>query len=311
MLEPQEMGLPESYQSPFVKNLTKTAIKIYTTLVEVAYDVSERRGYKASPNQVTFFCPAEIIAYALGIGRTTLYRHLTCLRESGLIDQRGHYTSCNGQTRADGSLWAVNMKPDITKAAKLHHDDLHSQYRNLAEDIDNKRTAYAAIQEMKQSNKPTKDIQGKELILKFIPLPPTNKESTLSLTVPPSESADIAAVLDIPEVHRNDRNQAVAYAGYQCALYLNDLANVTFYRWLLWQALRLYWQDQDCFASLQTMLMQVQREKEDFRKPGAVFVKRLKASMWWEQLRNVPMVRVGVAPESPVIAMKDHLCSAA
>lgn len=310
MLESANTGLSESYQNPIVKKLTKTAIRIYTTLVEVASDVSSIRGYKASPNQITFFCPAEIVAYALGMGRTTLYRNLTCLRENGLIDQRGHYTSYNGVTRSDGSLWAVNMKPELGKRAKLHHDDLHSQYRNLAADIEAKKTAYAAIQEMKQSNNTIKDIQGSELILNWIPLPPTNKESTLSMTVPPSESADVAAILDIPELHRSDRNQAVAYAGYQCALLMNDLNNVTFYRWMLWQALRLYWHDQDCFGALHTMLLQVEREKADFRKPGAVFVKRLKASMWWEQLRNTPQLRVGISPTRAAEKLLDERLAA-
>ncbi len=46
MLQAQDQGLSESYQSPLVRNLTAKAIEIYTILLEVVYQVCDRRGYR-------------------------------------------------------------------------------------------------------------------------------------------------------------------------------------------------------------------------------------------------------------------------
>ena len=72
-----------------------------------------------------------------------------------------------------------------------------------------------------------------------------------------------------------------------------------FYRWLLWQLLRLsdhhqgdYWHqvyEQACRARADAA--------EGFaRRPGALFVSRLKAAPWWDDLRRIPVYRVGIAP---------------
>ncbi|MCA9329489.1 hypothetical protein KDA11_02500, partial [Candidatus Saccharibacteria bacterium] len=83
MLKPQMLGSAETHQQPIFL-LSEQNIDIYQNLLEVAYHVGDRRGYKAIPNQVTFFCPTEIVASALGMHRSTLYRKLPELREAGL-----------------------------------------------------------------------------------------------------------------------------------------------------------------------------------------------------------------------------------
>ncbi|MCA9840282.1 MAG: winged helix-turn-helix domain-containing protein [Trueperaceae bacterium] len=291
MLKPQMLGSAETHQQPIFL-LSEQNIDIYQNLLEVAYHVGDRRGYKAIPNQVTFFCPTEIVASALGMHRSTLYRKLPELREAGLIDQRGHKTSLHGQTRSDGSLWAVNLKPETGYKAKLHIEDFKHDYRDLEADIESGNTAYNYL---RQSKETTKDLKSVELILDWIPLPPLRDKSPLSMTVAEGQVADIEAFLDLPDVHHSDRGGAVAYSAMQLALFLGDVESIAFYRWLLWQALRLSWQDKSCFGALHTLLLSVRHDKdlESFRKPGAVFVKRLKDSSWWEQLKQVPLTRVG------------------
>ncbi len=306
MLDPQETGLPTSFLPLPVENLTKPTLDIYQALLEVAYTVSDRRGYKATPNQVCFFCPSEIVAYALGIGRTTLYRHLKLLKTAGLVDQRGHMTDCNGSTRCDGSLWAINLKPETSYQAKLKIEDFDYEYRDLAADIDNGKTAYAFIQEMKQSYTDKEQWVNSDLILDWIPLPPTAESTVLSMTVP---SLDLEQILDIPQVDKRERNEVIDQVAETCAMRLADTSNINFYRWLLWQALRLYWQKEDVFFALYQALRRVQIDQREgyALKPGALFVSRLKQMEMWERLKAVPQTRVGSTPKQTPLEITGHL----
>ncbi len=72
-----------------------------------------------------------------------------------------------------------------------------------------------------------------------------------------------------------------------------------FYRWLLWRLLRLsdqhrgdYWYqvyEQACRARTDA--------SEGFaRRPGALFVSRLKAAPWWDEVIRQAPTRVGARP---------------
>ncbi|MCA9840419.1 MAG: hypothetical protein KC422_26165, partial [Trueperaceae bacterium] len=83
-----------------------------------------------------------------------------------------------------------------------------------------------------------------------------------------------------------------------CAARLADTGNINFYRWLFWQALRLYWQNEDYFFALYQAFRRIQIDQQEgyALKPGALFVSRLKQTEIWERLRAAPPLRVGHRP---------------
>lgn len=290
MQDAQAVPYQTAVQHPLL-SLTKTAQRLYLTMREVAFEVSSRRGYKQLPTQVAFFVPTEIVAYALGVARSSIYRNLPALRDAGLIDQRGHYTSYNGETRSDGSVWAVKLNPEGEHQARLHHDELKHQYRDLAADIDEGKTAYKAILEMQQSNtEENHKVNPEDIILEHVPLPPSNFSlNPLLMTVALASGGDLSAVYDVPQVQKSDRKQAVNLAAEACASYLQDSENLNFYRWLLWRALTLYWQKIDCFDFLVQQICRAGVDKREgfARKPAALFVSRLKKTQVWAQMRSL------------------------
>ena len=103
---------PQAFTANLTHNLTdtlpRTTLRLYQALHAVAIEVLKHRGYHPKTSQVTFHCPAEIVAHALGLHRDTVRVHVATLKAHGLLDARGHYGTLRGSTRADGTLWAVN-----------------------------------------------------------------------------------------------------------------------------------------------------------------------------------------------------------
>ncbi len=84
-------------------------------------------------------------------------------------------------------------------------------------------------------------------------LDPGKRDSiSLSLTVATGAHADPLTVLDVPYAPKDERGKMVDAGARATAAYLGDLHSVNYYRWLLWQLLRLYDRGQDYFAA--TML---------------------------------------------------------
>jgi len=270
--------------------LTKSQSLIYETLKMVALRVAEVRGYSSKVSQVTFHCPAEIVAFALGIHRSTLYRNIPTLRDAGMIDQRGHHTTLNGRTRCDGSLWSVKINCESKKPARISFEDMKHSWRFLASDIEQGHTAYAKIKEMQQSNTEKKDEVDLDLILEFT-LPRKDLKPPLSMTV----AQDLETVLDVAHVGREDRAEMVNMAAESVVTALGDQGSLNFYRWLLWQLLRLSeYQQKNYFYQVYLMLQRVRADKkEEFaNSAGALFVSRLKSTCIWDELKNAPPYRV-------------------
>jgi hypothetical protein len=234
------------------------------------------------------------VALALGMHRSTVYRALPELRAAGLLDVRGHFCTHRGRTRADGAVWSVRLRPVGGRAARVGYSDLKRQYRDLGGDIAAGRTVWA---EMRQSeNNPSREVN-----LSYVrrwALSPTNSNPvTVDCRTAPRRSLE--AVLDAPHVERGDRARVVSLAAEALAAALRDRAGVNFYRRLIWQLLRRFdATGADHFGMVYEQARRAAAEAGEGygRKPGALFVSRLKRAGWYEAVMNAPPSRVGTAP---------------
>jgi DNA-binding transcriptional ArsR family regulator len=274
--------------------LSSTALTLFRALHQVAVEAVEARGYSPGVSEVVLFCPAEQVARAVGIHPSTLYRVLPELVEAGLVDARGHYTTLRGRTRADGTLWAVRLRPVGGRRARLGYGDLKARYRDLGGDIKAGRTSWATMRESKKLPRGQVNID----LIRAWALPPTDK----TLVTSDSRTAarrSLEAVLDVPYAGREARSAAVTLAAEALAAALRDRAGVNFYRRLLWQLLRR--SDATGEAPFHVVYEQARRAAADVaegfgRRGGGLFTSRLKRASWYEAVMTGPPTRVGVRP---------------
>lgn len=279
---------------PPPQNLSERALLLYESMREVARKVSQDRGYCAAVSQVHFFCPGEIVADALCIARSTLYLKLEELKAAELLDARAHYVTHKGRTRADGMVWAVKMYPERPGPVRVPYDALKKSYRCLSADIETGHTAYKQIGQSK--NHSSKQVGIDKILVWALP-PSTTQNPDTGMTV----RCDLEAVLDVPYVDKEERTAAVDGAARALSVGLGDSGGLMFYRWLLWQLLRAAERHQA--APWHQVYEQARRARADAaegfaRKPGALFVSRLKQTPWWDDIVRQPPVRVGVRPSS-------------
>jgi DNA-binding transcriptional ArsR family regulator len=270
--------LTERLTAPLEPKLHRTALKIYRALHETALHVARARGYAPQVSQVSFHIPAEITAFALSMHRSTLYRHLPALRDSGLVDSRAHYTTHNRRTVTDGTVWSVKMVPGRGKRARVGFDHLKHKWRDLAADISSGRTAYRVLRQSETGEGGTSTV---EVLLTWA-LPENQTRSPLCMTV----AAGPEVVLDVPYAPQKERGKMVDLAARGICQYLGD-DSLNFYRYLLWRLLRLHDQGQDYFAPFHTMILRAGTDhREGFaRSAGALLTSRLKRWEVWELLR--------------------------
>jgi hypothetical protein len=101
-------------------------------------------------------------------------------------------------------------------------------------------------------------------------------------------------LLDVPLVPKQGRREAVDRAARALNQHLTDDGSLNFYRYLVWQLLRLHQQGRDYVMAVYQMVQRVNADhREGFAKrPGALFVSRLKACALWDELREVPPTRI-------------------
>lgn len=271
--------------------LNPTAYKVYGLLNRLGCTVARDRGYHRKAKQVSFFCPAEVLTCYLNLSRGSFYRSLKELVLLGLVDARGHKTTLNGwAVRCDGTLWSVRLFPTRGPRAKLRYEDLKARYRDLEADIAAKKTVW---QQMRQSSTNKAGPVTFTWILTWT-LPPFDQENPLLMTVAPGERLDLELILDVPCAPKESRRDAVDQAARALAHHLQDLDSLDFYRYLLWQLVRLYTQDRDHFRSVYQMALRARADvREGFaRRAGGLLITRLKACGLWQEIREVLLVRV-------------------
>jgi DNA-binding transcriptional ArsR family regulator len=275
--------------------LSRTALMLFRALHTSAIEVSASRGYHPGVSQVSFFCPVEAVAMALGVHRCTVYRALPELRELGLVDVRAHYTTYWGRTVADGSIWAVRLRPVGGCKARVQYDDLKRSYRDLGGDVAAGRTCWAAMQQSKDN--PLEEVDIKKMLLWAIP--PQNSEKPVTLDCRTRTRRDLEALLDVQHAPREARREAVDLAAQALAAALADRSGVNFYRRVMWQLLRrsdATGDDYSYAVYLAAQRASVDAQEGFARRPGALFVARLKDALWWDEVWRQPPTRVGIAP---------------
>jgi DNA-binding transcriptional ArsR family regulator len=263
--------------------LSSAALTLFRALHTVAVEASAARGYAVGVSEVSLFCPLEAVALALGVHRSTVYRVLPELRSAGLVDARGHFCTHRGRTRSDGSVWAVRLRPVGGRRARVGYGDLKRSYRNLSGDVEAGRTVWAAMRQSKDN--PTNEGVNLNHIRRWA-LPPTDK-TPVKFDCRTAPRRSLEAVLDVPHAGRQARGAAVDLAAQAMAAALRDRAGVMFYRRLLWQLLRRsdagrgdHWQS----VYLAAARASVDAQEGFARKPGALFVSRLKGAPWWDEV---------------------------
>lgn len=288
-----------------LENLSGTALVLYRALQATAQRTGAARGYVDSTTHVTVHLPVEIVGLSLGKHRVTVWRAAKQLRALGLIDARPHKTTAlNGRTVNSGTLWAVRLDPEQGAPAKLTYEEMKHAWRDLDRDRRRGRTAYKVAQDRMQQSKelPTEGFDL-ELLLAWS-IPPGTQQNPVTHDCCTGARLDLEAVLDVQHVDKHDRREAVNAAAQALAVSLRDSSGLNFYRWLIWQLLRL--QDAGLDTPWYEVYLQAQRARADAREGfarsgngGALFTARLKRSPWWDELQRASG-RVGTRPAPPV-----------
>ncbi len=282
-------GLPVG----ILETLSPTAAKLLDVLQQVAELVKVARGYHPNTSQVTFFAPVETVALAIGVSRQTIYNRLPELRSKGLVANRGHYCTHNGQTRLDGSLWAVKLGLDTTGKAKIDYDWLKGSYRNLGDDIAKGRTAFKVYSHTPRD----KDSVNIKYILTFA-LPTDSESNTYDRKG--TRAPVLESLLDVPYAPVEGRSEAVDSSAEAVRIVLGGKSkNINLYRWLVWRLLKLQQSGQrDYFYAVFLMIQRAGVEKREnaCNNPTGLLISRLKSSGIWQELQNAPPGQIGTKP---------------
>lgn len=275
-----------------VATLSPTATRLLDALRQVAKLVGAARGYHRQTSQVTFFAPVEAVAVAVGCSRQTIYNRLPELVARGLVAQTGHYCSHNGQTRSDGSLWAVKVR-DTPGRAKIDYDFLRGSYRSLADDIAKGRTAWALLQSNPRRNQPV-DIS---CVLTFA-LPPAQK--SINDDCKRADAPQLESLIDVPYAPVEARSEAVDNAARAISSILGGATkDLNLCRWIVWSLLRLKaGSNRDYFYSVFLMIQRCAVEKREnaCKNATGLLISRLKTAGIWAELKAVRHTRIAVRP---------------
>ncbi len=266
----------------------------HTQLVLYALAVALEKGYRKVCT-LTVHTVMELVGYCLGIkSSSTLYSYLHALKNVGLIDFKGHVTTvslqgANGEAyeanRCDGALLCIRL--DGYKKAQLTHFDFRETPRDLQVDIKRGHTVYRLLKQFEESIALEEDKEN----VNFLVLWSLNP-SSLFFPLKPDSSGFAAlmgsnyptGILDLP--NSRNRNRDVDLTAHTIARCFGDAPSLDFYRRLLWQLLRAQDRGWDFFSTVYNVIVRVMADKHEqiARKPGALFVVRLKASRCWNEL---------------------------
>lgn len=254
--------------------LSEGAEAVLQALYEVGAGVLAGRPYRRCPDTLVFHGVKELLAAVLGMGRTTLWRHLAELKTLGVLDERPHKGTSRGVTRNTGTVFKLALRPGLR--VRLLHEELHHAHRDLDADRAAGRTAWA----LKQSGKDLKGRNGiKEMVgwalseLHFEPLVVSDRSTTAE--------AAVHALPDLVAAHPKDRPALVAAAADALCLGLRDGHSRGFYIWMLDKAVKAEFQGVPMLTRLQHILRRVliaarpDEWGDGLRRPGALLVAEL------------------------------------
>lgn len=266
--------------------------RVYRALLIPAIENAKLRGY-VNASRVTYHCPAEVIAAALGISRMSLWRAVQVLKDAGLVDNRAQKATLDcrgGQVRNTGSVWCVRLTVGHGSRAKLSYDDLRHKWRpGFNDEVRRGRGSYQAVRAAKLRTRENPQELDLELLLRFavdktFQVAPVNT----SLVRNTPKNAVLEVLLDVPfAAPGRDTVQRVNLAASALAVSLSDASSLDFYRRLVWGALRANQGQLDYFQVIYTQAVRIVRGDiaEGFaRRPGALLVSRLRQAGILEEL---------------------------
>lgn len=278
------------------KTTSQTAKDLYRVLVELSVETGRGRGHAPSVTSVLMHVPLELVALRAGVSRVTAWRRLRELVALGVLDYRTHKASCRGRTRSSGTVWRVRLTPSHGCRVRLSYEDLKHKWRDMDADLRRGRTSYAVVKQTRALK--TKSLELRELLTWTLP-PSKLPKPAYALCVKGMARRELESVLDVKYAGREERGAAVDEAAHALALALRDSSSLNWYRKLLWNALRRY--DSSGEDVSYQIYLAAQRARTDAlenfaRKPGALFLSRLKSASWYAELMAAPPVRVGSPP---------------
>jgi hypothetical protein len=277
------------------ETLSKTAKTLYQVLVAASVETAKSKGYSPNITHMTLHCPLEQVARAIGLSRVTVWRYLPELKALGLVDWRTHKGTCRGQVRNTGTVWQVRLTPTCGRAARLSYQDMKHKWRpNFDADVRAGRTSFSALKHTEAAN--TRTFSLDRLLAWTLSQRAT---SPVTSVCKGSRKPELENLLDVMHAKKEERNAAVRLGAEALASALNDAGSVSWYQKLLWQLLRRFDATGDDYSY--SVYLAAQRARTDTlegfaRRPGALFISRLKGAPWWDDvIRQLP-TRVGTPP---------------
>ena len=250
--------------------------RLLELLHQVAVATVAARAYPVVPSQVTIHQPQELLAKALGCHPVTVWRWTAALEAVGLLDARAHFTTSNGTTRTDGTLYAVSLKAG--HRAHLPHDDLKHKWRDLDGDRAAGRTAWKILQ-----GSDTKQETEWKILLQQWSVTPGSTEPPVCFDPcrsGPGTLQDVVYLLPLlSSAHPDKRPALVGMLASVMSQALRDPHSRRYWCKAIWSAWRA---ELEGHAGLQVLAAQVARlsadlkEWPDLRKPGALLASRLR-----------------------------------
>ncbi len=269
--------------------------RVYRALLIPALENARERGY-VNPSRVTFHCPAEIIATALGISRMSLWRAVQVLKDAGLVDNRAHKANLNcrgGRVRNTGSIWQVRLYGN--KSCKLSYEELRHAWRpNFNDEIRRGAGSHAAVKAARGRNVTYKSNSLEldlDLLLKHSVDSKKHTPSVGNSVCNTPKNAVLECLLDVSSARGGrDTVQMVDMAASALAQSLGDAKSLQFYRMIVWRALRANQRGLDVFPMLYHLAVRARVDLVEnwSRKGGAVFVDRLKKTKFWDEFMRSP-----------------------
>ena len=269
--------------------LTYNHARVWVMLRSLANYAAGKAGYHKKTSQVAVHLPAELLAYELGIARSTLYLALERLESLDLVRSKGHHTGELHNAKCDGSVFLVRLRG--TGRLKWRLEWLKHQYRDLEQDIREGRTVWA----IKQSDSQRRSKDHAEIFNRLTPwtLTPGTVSSPSLLTVRLYGESAASAFDTAFNAERGTRRGAVDMAARAMAATLRD-GRLNFHRWLLWQLHRLKDRGEDYTQLVWDVFSRVSHDSSDeaVDNPGALFLSELRKLPIWQRIEQMEPVRV-------------------
>jgi biotin operon repressor len=211
--------LEEAYR----KDPEATPFRLLRAALALALSSAHERGYKVKGlSQATFHLPVELLAKALGIDRTTLWRNLAPLEEAGLVATARHLGRLAGRVATTGTIWAVVLQPG--RRARLRYEDLAHPWRDLDLDRKQGKTAFNVLKAVKK---------GFRITFRFLLDWALGRRPTP--WSPPPTGDELEDILSLPGLAPQERPDLIDRLSATIAWKLGDPGSRRYYAGLLWR----------------------------------------------------------------------------